>query len=41
MPKTRILILTGAPGVGKNILLMRTVELLKEQDLALGGVVSL
>jgi nucleoside-triphosphatase len=37
---TRILILTGAPGVGKTTLLTRTVDALKTEGVIVGGMVT-
>jgi nucleoside-triphosphatase len=39
MPK-RVLLLTGAPGIGKTTVLQRTVEALKERGICVGGMVS-
>jgi nucleoside-triphosphatase len=37
---TRILILTGAPGVGKTTVLTKTVDALKAKGVSVGGMVS-
>jgi nucleoside-triphosphatase len=37
---TRILILTGAPGVGKTTVLTKTVEALKAKGINVGGMIS-
>ncbi|TFH24615.1 NTPase [Candidatus Bathyarchaeota archaeon] len=37
---TRILILTGAPGVGKTTLLTKTVDALKTKGLRVGGMIT-
>jgi nucleoside-triphosphatase len=37
---TRILILTGAPGVGKTTVLTKTVDALKAKGVSIGGMVS-
>lgn len=39
MPK-RVLLLTGAPGVGKTTLLMKLVDALKESGICVGGMIS-
>jgi len=36
----RVLILTGAPGVGKTTVLTKTVEALKVQGVSVGGMIS-
>ncbi len=36
----RVLILTGAPGVGKTTVLIKTVEALKAEGIAVGGMIS-
>jgi nucleoside-triphosphatase len=38
--KKRLLLLTGEPGVGKTTVLIRTVEALKSQGYAVGGMIS-
>ena len=40
MLKKRILLLTGAPGVGKTTVLIKTVEALKMLGVSVGGMVS-
>ena len=37
---TRILILTGAPGVGKTTVLTKTVDALKAKGISVGGMIS-
>jgi len=37
---TRILILTGAPGVGKTTVLTKTVDALKAKGFSIGGMIS-
>ncbi|HLN89064.1 MAG TPA: NTPase [Candidatus Binatia bacterium] len=37
---TRILLLTGAPGVGKTTVLMKTVDALKAKGVSVGGIIS-
>jgi nucleoside-triphosphatase THEP1 len=37
---TRILILTGAPGVGKTTMLTKTVDALKMKGVRVGGMVT-
>jgi nucleoside-triphosphatase len=37
---TRILILTGAPGVGKTTVLAKTVDALKAKGFSIGGMIS-
>jgi nucleoside-triphosphatase len=36
----RVLLLTGAPGIGKTTVLIKTVEALKERGISVGGMVS-
>jgi nucleoside-triphosphatase len=38
--KKRVLLLTGAPGIGKTTVLLRTVEALKAKGYKVGGMVS-
>ena len=38
--KKRLLLLTGAPGIGKTSILTRTAELLKSEGYAVGGMIS-
>ena len=40
MPMTRILVLTGAPGVGKTTVLTKTVDALKAKGVSVGGMIS-
>ena len=40
MATTRVLILTGAPGVGKTTVLTKTVDALKAKDISVGGMIS-
>ncbi len=40
MATTRVLILTGAPGVGKTTVLIKTVDALKAKDVGVGGMIS-
>ncbi len=40
MLKKRVLILTGAPGVGKTTVLVRTVDALRAQGESVGGMIS-
>jgi len=40
MTMTRVLILTGAPGVGKTIVLTKTVDALKAKGVSVGGMIS-
>jgi nucleoside-triphosphatase len=40
MTMTRVLLLTGAPGVGKTTVLTKTVDALKAKGLSVGGMVS-
>ena len=37
---TRVLILTGAPGVGKTTVLTKTVDALKAKGVSVGGMIS-
>jgi nucleoside-triphosphatase len=37
---TRILILTGAPGVGKTTVLAKTIDVLKVKGVSVGGMIS-
>ena len=37
---TRVLILTGAPGVGKTTVLTKTVDALKTKGISVGGMIS-
>jgi len=38
--KKRVLLLTGAPGVGKTTVLIKTVEALKTRGISVGGMIS-
>jgi nucleoside-triphosphatase len=38
--KRRVLLLTGAPGIGKTTILARTAELLKSEGYSVGGMIS-
>lgn len=38
--RKRVLVLTGAPGVGKTTVLIKTVEALKAKGISVGGMVS-
>ena len=40
MAMTRVLILTGAPGVGKTTVLTKTVDALKAKGVSVGGMIS-
>jgi nucleoside-triphosphatase len=40
MATTRVLILTGAPGVGKTTVLTKTVDALKAKGINVGGMIS-
>jgi nucleoside-triphosphatase len=40
MTMSRVLILTGAPGVGKTTLLTKTVDALKAKGISVGGMIS-
>jgi nucleoside-triphosphatase len=40
MATTRVLILTGAPGVGKTTVLTKTVDALKAKGVRVGGMIS-
>ena len=40
MTMTRILILTGAPGVGKTTVLTKIVDAMKAKGMSVGGMVS-
>ncbi len=40
MATTRVLILTGAPGVGKTTVLTKTVDALKAKGASVGGMIS-
>ena len=40
MTTTRVLILTGAPGVGKTTVLTKTVDALKAKGVSVGGMIS-
>jgi nucleoside-triphosphatase len=40
MTMTRVFLLTGAPGVGKTTVLIKTVEALKAKGLSVGGMIS-
>jgi nucleoside-triphosphatase len=37
---TRVLLLTGAPGVGKTIVITKTVDALKAKGISVGGMIS-
>jgi nucleoside-triphosphatase len=39
LPK-RILLLTGAPGIGKTTIIIKTIEGLKEEGVSVGGMIS-
>jgi nucleoside-triphosphatase len=39
LPK-RIFLLTGAPGIGKTTVIIKTVEYLKEEGVSIGGMIS-
>ncbi len=36
----RVLLLTGAPGVGKTTVLIKTVDALKAKGVSVGGMIS-
>lgn len=38
--KKRVLLLTGSPGVGKTTVLIKTVNMLKERGVSVGGMIS-
>jgi nucleoside-triphosphatase len=40
MTMTRVMILTGAPGVGKTTVLAKTVDALKAKGVSVGGMIS-
>ena len=40
MTMTRVIILTGAPGVGKTTVLTKTVDALKAKGISVGGMIS-
>ena len=40
MTMTRVMILTGAPGVGKTTVLTKTVDALKAKGVSVGGMIS-
>jgi len=40
MLKKRVLLLTGAPGIGKTTVLIKTMEALKTQGVSVGGMIS-
>ena len=40
MTMTRVLLLTGAPGVGKTTVLTKTVDALKAKGISVGGMIS-
>ena len=40
MTMTRVLLLTGAPGVGKTTVLTKTVDALKAKGINVGGMIS-
>lgn len=39
MTMTRVLLLTGAPGVGKTTVLTKTVDALKANGISVGGMI--
>jgi len=36
----RVLLVTGAPGIGKTTVVTKTIEMLKAEGLSVGGIIS-